>query len=209
MTDPAFDFLGDETPQANGSGKYTVNFSAFFQGTPETINHLKWRFTNLQNILGIGKTAAINRVFQAGLEALERQHAGELDPLTLALIRKRRELDDREQLFNQLAALYAKMAPDNFLEFCETAGVPDEITAAFLDEHTWRNVDQAWTARARDFLRSVLANGEPVSTKGIRQAAIADGLIADTPQDWTRLRLLASRDNLTNSGLHGHWRMAR
>lgn len=205
MNDDALSFLGDESPTETSNGKYTVSFSAFFRDTPEAVNNVKQRFTELQNILGCNKTRAITRIFEAGMAALEEQHKTELDPLRLAFARKRQELDKQKHIVDQLTAFYAQMPLEEFLAFCTEAGVPDDLVDSFLAGYTWHNTDQRWATRAHDFLRELLAAGEAVDTKTIRESAVAAAIIADTPEEWARLRVLASRSGLTNCPQHGHW----
>lgn len=204
----AFAFLGADEPQdETQNGKYTVTFTAFYRDTPESINGVKQRFTELQNVLGCSKTRAVTRIFEAGMTFLEEQHKTQLDPMRVAFARKRQELARRQHIIDQLAAFYAQMTPDEFLMFCAEAGVPEDLVDSFLSDYTWRNTDQRWATRADDFLRELLQNGEPLDTKTIRERAIQANLIGDNPQDWARLRVLASRNGLTNCPQHGHWQL--
>ena len=206
MVDDPLSFLGSETEEPQ-NGKWSLTFTAFYRDTPEAINNLKQRFVAVQNALGCSKTRAVTRIFEAGLAAMERENHDKLDPMRAAFARKRQELEQRRNILEQLTAFYGQMSLEEFLAFCEESRAPEDLVGEFLAGYTWQNTDQRWATRAHDFLRQILASGEPLDTKTIRATAVDAEIIADTPDEWARMRALASRNGLTNCPKHGHWQL--
>lgn len=145
-------------------------------------------------------------IFDLGIQAALQQMAktGDLDAKMKAAIReKMNEINGRDHRWNELNKLYDKMPSDEFQKWCEDNFIN---MAAFLE---WREKKQAdtWADLARRWLRDLLRDGNPIQTEAIKSMAIeADIIRADNPQQWTYLRVIASREGFT-SATHGCWQI--
>ena len=191
---------------SSGDGKSIATFTAFFRGTQNEMNDIKYRVAALKNALSVSQTETCNRIFEAGMDQLEKEHEEKIeDEMTLAFTRKNKEINKAKQIMARMEKFYGEMSLEEFMQFCEDSHVPEETVDKFMANYTWQNTDQKWATRAHDFLRGTLIDGEMKPTKEIREAAVEVGIIDDSAVEWQRLRTLASRDGFTNCPKHGYW----
>jgi hypothetical protein len=145
-------------------------------------------------------------LFDLGIQTALQQmgKAGDNDAKMKAAIREKMlEINSRDQRWSELNKLYDKMPSDEFQKWCEDNAIN---MSAFIE---WREKKQAdtWADLARRWLRDLLRDGNPIQTTAVRDMAVEAGIInADNPQQWTYLRVIASRDGFT-SNTHGCWQM--
>jgi hypothetical protein len=145
-------------------------------------------------------------ILDLGIQTALQQmaNAGDLEAKMKSAIRdKMMEINGRDQRWSELNKLYDKMPSDEFQKWCEDNSIN---MAAFLE---WREKKQAdtWADGARRWLRDLLRDGNPIQTDAIRGMAIEAGIIQpENHQQWTYLRVIASREGFT-SAMHGCWQM--
>jgi len=130
--------------------------------------------------------------------------AGDIEAKMKSAIRdKLIEINSRDHRWGELNRLYDKMPSDEFQKWCEDNSIN---MAAFLE---WREKKQAdtWVELARKWLRDILRDGNPIQTTAIKEMAIDAGIVqSDNAQQWTYLRVIASREGFTSTA-HGCWQM--
>ena len=124
------------------------------------------------------------------------------DSFVAAAMQENRKLDQRVSGLKEAHNLYLKLGYEKFLEWCADQEMNGE---ELIKEFKILRSEKKWTIKAFEFLVSLLAE-EPLTTKEIREIAVKEEIIDDTPEDWQSLRLLASRKGFTNHSLgKGVW----
>jgi hypothetical protein len=182
--------------------------SVYVRGTPDVINDYKYRFANLRGVIGKGPSTVGAMCFMVGMEVLEKDPsiAEKLDTTDIKVKMQFAELSKRQSDVRKLEAFLNEEFfgdLDEFEQWAMDSHFDNKLINAVLFR---RQVgSQSWHTSAKNWLMSVaLVDGNPHSTDEVKQCAIDDKIIDGTELMWSRLRRLASRENLTTNE-YGYW----
>lgn len=185
-------------------------YPAYIDGSPSEVMPIDKQFLEVWAALGCSRTAAINKVFIAGLEAMGQSKAleGKVDQRAWAIHRKWQETMVMETQWSQLEYIYSKLGLDKFREWCDQNGIDH---ATFLDDYEMR-VPDSTSSRSEaigQWLDRLLASGEEYKVEDIREAAELDGIVRNghADDDWSLLKYVASKKGYSG-GRRGYWKVS-
>ena len=143
-------------------------------------------------------TQSYNQIFQKGIETYEAEAGEETEPgQDKKVNQKIKEVELEQARKRKMERLYSQMGFDDFVSWCEEEEVDWKT---FLEEYDISKQGiLKWSEKAVLWLRHFLRDEEATRTATIRTAAVESDLIDKSEKDWTKLRVLASRNRFTTS----------
>ena len=173
--------------------------------TPDQINIIRGMFADIQNVMGLSMTATNREIYLAGMDAiLSSEDSSDQNQFLLAALEELRRLQRWEAELYQYEKLLNLLGREGFEELCEKH---DQDAEELIAQFVRRRSSMKWTDRAWIWLCEYLETGVPIPTSEIKEAAKDAGILDDTKEEWGRMRTLATRKDLTNSGVHGYWQL--
>lgn len=177
-----------------------------FKATDDEYFRLETDFNTIHHRLGGKDTETRRKVYEAGILVMLKQIAqtaseeASYAARRVAILEKTQEIRDRDGDWKLLESIFDNVPLEEFSQWCAEKNID---LAQFLE---WRETKQT-DSRGEDlqrWLSDTLRDGEPISTVAIKQKAISENIIEDTPQEWTYLRVIALRNGYVGRQ-RGYW----
>lgn len=191
----------------NQDKKQRWYFTVYNYEFPDEMHRLQSGYADLSAYLslkdGLSPAQVHSEIWKAGVKALLEEHEIVTEDELLREARQAiKENEKRQSRLFVLRKAKSAMGTEAFQELCEKFGEnPDDVNELPFENRSDRDFE---------FLRSILADGKPLSTTQIKDEAVLAGIIAPATADggtsWDRLRSVASRQGFTkHSHGNGFW----
>lgn len=177
-------------------------FPAYIKGPPAKVLAVDERFIKLWAAYKGSRTDAINKVFEAGLEAEEKREDLET-PQTTAIQKKHQDVMQELATQGELEFIYEHLSRPEFVSFCKENDIDYQ---KFLKNYGIKLPSVGTKSKImKDWLKYVLADGDEHAIADIKEKAKIEHIVRDET-DWSLMKNVASRAGYSGSGERGCWR---
>lgn len=152
------------------------------------------------------RQGVMNEIFLAGLEQvmLTEDFQSKVDLQALAIHQEERRIRHELSTRAALVTVYENLTADEFDTFCADHNIDaDDFRVKYTQVSL---IDKAWSARAREWLTSLLSDGQYWKISEVHDRAVEAGIVT-TDKQWAHLRSIASTLGFSSNEHRGTWRM--